>query len=78
MRAVHNGGSAFRTSFPHMRRVKIESINEDLADAFVCQYVGEQFQEMMRAKHLRKDLRLNLKLPEGQQVNEGASAYSVT
>lgn len=52
------------------------AFNEDLAEAFLCQDVVEQFQEMLRAKHLRKDLRLNQKLPEGQQVNKGVSVYS--
>lgn len=55
---------------------KKKAFNEDLAEAFLCQDVVEQFQEMLRAKHLRKDLRLNQKLPEGQQVNKGASVYS--
>lgn len=47
-----------------------------MAEAFVCQAVVEQFQEMLRAKHLGKDLRLNPKLPEGQQVIKGTSVYS--
>lgn len=53
-----------------------KAFNEGLAEAFLCQDVVEQFQEMLRAKHLRKDLRLNQKLPEGQQVNKGTSVYS--
>lgn len=40
----------------------------------LCQYISEQFQEMTRAKHLRKDLRLNPSFPRGQQVNKGKSS----
>lgn len=54
---------------PHTSPKK--ALAKDLAETLICQYIWEQFQETMWAKHLRKDLRLNPYFPEGQQVNKG-------